>query len=209
MISFYFAFSFILIILLFLKIGWYYSKIKVIIKNIDISNGNFKYTVWISIYLFGKIKFLNLKFSEKGLIIYFISIPYERFLKKYKIEKVAEKFFERTFINKIRNFKINLEEMDFETCLGIDDVFITINLITIISTILSLIIANKTMKVKKTKIVKDKNKFLKVKKTRKYRFLIKPCFDNKLYLNGVIVLSFKTRNLGIFLNTKEHNKIKI
>ena len=203
MVSFYFA-IFLILIILFVKIGLYYSKTKIIIKNIDIDNNDFKYNVWVSIYLFNKIKFLNFKFSEKGLRLYFIFLPYKKILKENKIEKITENFFKKITINKIKNLKFSLEEINFRACLGIDDVFITINLITIISTLLSYLIARKTTNSKFMK-VKTYNK----KNKRKYKFLIKPCFDNKLYIDGIISLSFKTRNFSIFLNPKEHNKFKL
>ena len=203
MVSFYFA-IFLILIILFVKIGLYYSKTKIIIKNIDIDNNDFKYNVWVSIYLFNKIKFLNFKFSKKKLKNNFIFLTYKKILKENKIEKITENFFKKITINKIKNLKFSLEEINFRACLGIDDVFITINLITIISTLLSYLIARKTTNSKFMK-VKTYNK----KNKRKYKFLIKPCFDNKLYIDGIISLSFKTRNFSIFLNPKEHNKFKL
>ncbi len=193
MVSFYFAIFLILIIIV--RVGLYFSKTKVIIKYLELSKDRFKLELYISIYLFNKIKILTIKFNEFGIKIGFIFISYEKILKKNNVEKFAEKTFSRVSVKKIKSLKLQFEEINFDGIIGTEDVFLSISIVTLISSFLGIVIA--------------KNNKRKINSRVNYRYNIMTNFKNNICIKGKILFSFKTRRFGIFLKPKEHNKFKL
>ena len=215
MVSFYFVLSFVIVILIIFRIGLFFSKTKITINYINISEDNIKIKAHISLYIFNKFKILTIRCSEKGIKIGFIFISYNKILKNINTEEFVKKTFKPINMKKIKYLEMILEKMHINCKIGTEDLFITVSIITIISTFLSIFLENqltqnnnkKILKIISRKKYRFKNKKIEM---RKYQYKILPEFGkNILVFDGIISISFKTRRISIFLRPKEHTKFKI
>lgn len=215
MVSFYFVLSFVIFILIIFRIGLFFSKTKITINYINISEGSIKIKAHISLYIFNKFKMLTIRCSEKGIKIGFIFISYNKILKNTNTEEFLKKTFKPIDMKKIKYLEMILEKMHINCKIGTEDLFITVSMVTVISTLLSIFLENQLTKndnKKNLKIISGNNYKFKNKKIEmsKYQYKILPEFGkNILIFNGNISISFKTRRISIFLSSKEHTKFKI
>ena len=215
MVSFYFVLIFILILIILLRIGLFFSKIKLTINNVKLYEKTFKIDARISLYIFYKFKILTIKCNENGLKIGSKFISYNKLVRKVNPKEFVEKTFEPISFDKIKKLNMFLEKMHIECKIGTEDMFITVSIVTLISILLSVFLENEFSKkeykklfyVTTKKISKITNRRNKIDK---YKYKIMPEFGKNIFIfNGDLSISFKTRRIGIFLNSKEHTKFKI
>lgn len=215
MVSFYFVLSFILIAIIFLRIGLFFSKTKLTINNINLCETNFKIDAQISLYIFYKFKILTIKCNEKGLKIGRMFISYDKIARKVNPEEFVKKTFKPISFNKIKKLNILLEKMYIECKIGTEDMFITVGIVTLISVLLSIFLGNELSKKENKKDLNDITpKILRISnrkdKIDRYKYRVMPEFGKNIFIfRGDLSISFKTRRIGIFLNPKEHTKFKI
>lgn len=107
-------------------------------------------------------------------------VKYKKFLDNSKFEHNVFKI-----LSRIKQFKI--EKIKAKILIGTEDIFITVFFVTFLSSILGIYLS------------KQKGQF-------KYEIL--PEFGkNKIFLEGIFLISFKTRRIRIFFKSKEHTKL--
>lgn len=200
MVGFYFV-LFLIVIIFFIRIGLYFSRTKIIIRKVEILNNKIEFEIFLSIYLFNKIKFLSFKFNENGLTFLFVFMPYKKVWNDLETKRFINDVFEKVSFEKLKRLELKIESFDFKADLGVEDVFITVSLVSVLSAILGFAILNEQRK----KSIKKRY----IRKGNKFKYVIKPCFEKRIYIKGNILFSFRTRKLGIFLKPKEHNKFKL
>ncbi len=184
----------VLLFLLILFLGIIFSKISINIKNIRISDKKVDFQIKIKLYLFYFIKIISIKCNNLGIIIFGKTIPYKKFIKDVKFENIIKKDFRDLTLKKIKTMDLKIDNVNFTLKIGVKDVFITSFLVVFLSTYIS------TLLMKETKRINY----------RKIHYNILPEFNKyELVLEGNTTVSMKTRNLGIFFNTNEHNKKKL
>lgn len=193
---------FFIIIVLTIIISIYYSNVVLDIPEYYIFyNENNKkklnikeFKMSIQIYLFKKIKILNIKIYEDYCEIFKIKI-HLNVLKKLKDDD------ERGTIYVIRNIlKLNpeIKKLDLELLLGTEDMIITTFAVPVISTAISFFI---------TKYMSYENIY-KDNAISNYRFKIVPKYidTNEFILKGSIKISFDALKVLFFI--KKHREIK-
>ena len=201
---------FIIVFLIILRIGLYFSKTKLTVNNIKVSQDFFEIDAQINVYIFYKFKLLTIKLTEKGFKIGFIFISYKRIIRKLNVEEFVQKTFKPISINKIRRLNIMLEKLYVDCIVGCEDLFVTVSVVTILSTILSIYLENKITKRENGKKTKGKEIIIINKNIKKYKYKIMPEFGKNIFkFSGDLSISFKTRRIGIFLTSKEHTKFKL
>ena len=153
MVSFYFVLSFVIFILIIFRIGLFFSKTKITINYINISEGSIKIKAHISLYIFNKFKMLTIRCSEKGIKIGFIFISYNKILKNTNTEEFLKKTFKPIDMKKIKYLEMILEKMHINCKIGTEDLFITVSMVTVISTLLSIFLENQLTKNDNKKIL--------------------------------------------------------
>lgn len=194
--------SFIIILIQIFVISLFFSNIVLDIEECDISyNDNYqkkvdikKLKVNVKIYLFKKIKILNIKIYKNYCEIFKMKINLN-ILKKLKDDNQSG------FIYVIKNIgKLNpkIKNVNLKIALGTEDTMITTFLIPIISTVLSLVISN----------YMEEN-MSNVKGESNYNFKIMPQYinTNNFNLNGSARISFDTFRTLFFI--KKHSEIKV
>lgn len=198
---------FIIAFLILFRIGLFFSKTKIIINYIHLSENTFQINGKIILYIFYKFKLLTIIFNENGVKIGYIYISYNKILKNMNVEEFTKKTFKPLSINKIKHLDIVLEKLYVDCNIGTEDLFITVSLVTIISVVFSVILEKELVKKKINGFNLRNRKRLEIDK---YRYKIMPVFGkNILLFKGDLSMSFKTRRIGIFLSPKEHTKFKI
>lgn len=193
---------FVLLILIIIRIGLFFSKTKISIKYINISEKNFDVDARISLYIFYKFKILTIKCNEVGIKVGPILITYEKIIKSINTEEFVKKTFKPISFYKIKNLNLFVEKMHVDCKIGTENLFITVGIVTVISAFLGIMLERE--------LIKKENKTKTERKMEIYQYRIMPAFgENILLFNGDFAISFKTRRIGIFLSPKEHTKFKI
>lgn len=202
--------SFFVVFLIFLILGIYFSKLKIIVNKMEFEmNGNVKskedYEIKIGIYLFGIIKIFGIVLAENNLRFLNIKIPYRK-IKRTKIynemiKKDAIDFDRKLLKDKIKNLSMKFEKINLNMKFGTDSTLITSFLTFIVSTLISFLIQKSVTKYK----------------PNKHKFIITPMYENrnsiKIFLE--LIASFKLRNIIKVLydlnnlSKNEHIKHKI
>ncbi len=202
--------SFFVVFLIFLILGIYFSKLKIIVNKMEFEmNGNVKskedYEIKIGIYLFGIIKIFGIVLAENSLRFLNIKIPYRK-IKRTKIynemiKKDAIDFDRKLLKDKIKNLSMKFEKINLNMKFGTDSTLITSFLTFIVSTLISFLIQKSVTKYK----------------PNKHKFIITPMYENrnsiKIFLE--LIASFKLRNIIKVLydlnnlSKNEHIKHKI
>ena len=123
------------------------STLRIKIDNLELSNirGNNnssnKFKIIISLYLFNKIKWFNIKIGNKKL---------KNMYKKFNLKNL-EKDFKFEDLKQIKKLNAKFSYFDLDSKIGLENVIITIFSVVILSTIISLILADMVKKYKKNK----------------------------------------------------------
>lgn len=195
--------SFIVIIIQIVIIGIYFSNIVINIQECNISYNDVErrklnikeFKMSIQIYLFKKIKILNIKIYENYCEIFKIKFRLN-ILKKIKDDKQSEAIY---VIKNIGKLEPQIKTINLEITIGVDDIVVTTFLVPTISTAISLLISN---------YMADYD-CLKENITSKYNFKIIPKYlnTNNFTLKGSTKISFDTLRLLFFI--KKYREIKI
>lgn len=202
--------SFFVVFLIFIILGIYFSKLKIIVKKIEFEmNEKVKskedYEIKIGVYLFGIIKIFGLVLEEDGLRLLGIKVPYKK-LKRTKIynemiKKDAIEFDKKILKDKIKTLDMKFEKLNLNMKFGTDSTLITSFLTFIVSTLVSFVIQKSVTKYR----------------PNKHKFIITPMYENRNSINIFLELiaSFKLRNIIKVLyelnnlSKNEHIKHKI
>lgn len=177
---------FVLIIALFV-LGLFFSKIKLNIKKCNVEmyrNQIFEkaYEIELGLYLFGKFKFINIKFKDEKLKIMGKRMNYEKIKSSKILKKIMKKDFQeldkKEIVNNLKKLNLKFEKFNMDLNLGTDSTLVTSFLIFAVSTIVSLIIKRGVTKYN----------------PNKYSFSITPRYENYnlLKIDFNCILSVKT-----------------
>lgn len=118
------------------------SSITINIQHLESSNFekiNLKYKIVVSLTMFNKFKWINIKFDNEKL---------QKLFKKMHLEKITIKEIEKEFklsdVKEIFNIKPRLQFLDLKIKIGLTDVILTSYTIPIICTIISIILPHIT-----------------------------------------------------------------
>ena len=205
------VFIFLLLVIL-IRIGLYFSKTMITINKINISeNNDFEIDFKIVLYIFYKLKFITVRGDRSGLKIGMFYVSYNKIFKNMNVKKITK----NTFFYRIKKLDLILDKMQGNLIIGTEELFLTVNIVAILSIVLGIIVGKTLIKLRNTRFKLKRNKRGEIKnKTnlsiRKYRYKIIPEFGkNIVKFEGNLSISFKTRRFGIFLRPKEHTKFKI
>ena len=187
----------ILFLIILLCIILILSNIKIKIDNLELMSGkkiNHNYKAEISLELFGKIKWINLKLNEKKIKRIFTKMHFD------KIDiKELEKNLKLVDIKEVFNIKPKISYMDLKLKIGVDEVIITTYLVPIISTFLSILLPY---------VVEKENK-------NKVKYKIEPVYNQNFYFIQLNI-SFNIKILNVlncayklYKNRKGRNKKNI
>lgn len=177
------------ILILFLIIGIFFSKVSIDICNFKLDNNsekiNTEFLIKLKLLLYGFIPFIQLKLNETGIKILGKKINYSKIFSSEFIGKIFKREISKVKSNfKISSIKVlkpDLENINLKLNLGTESFLLTTILVFLVSTALSFSLKN-TIK----KFDKDK-----------YKYIIKPDFGekNKLFLEMKGIFKIRTTNI--------------
>ena len=177
------------ILLLFIVIGIFFSKVSIDICNLKLNNKfekiNAEFLIKLKLKLYGFFPFIVIKLTETGINILGIKISYSKIfsselfgrLVKKEVKKVKTNF----KISSIKVLKPDLENINLKLRLGTESFLLTTILVFLASTALSFSLKNTIKKFDK----------------EKYKYIIKPDFEekNKLFLEMKGMFKIRTTNI--------------
>ncbi len=172
-------------IFLFIFIGLINSLITINIENFNLKNfsGDFdaKYSIKIKLKLYNIIPVFSISLKNDKANIMGIKIDIKKFKEIFNMKNRILKAKNNFKLSSIKYLKPNIENINLKLSLGTGSIFITSFLVPFISTILSFFI-KKTIK-----------KF----DEKKYRYIIKPEFEDKtkVYLQLNAIFNIKLTNI--------------
>lgn len=175
---------FLLFLSIILLLGIIYSKIELDLQHIRITEKSIEYKLKASFKLFGLFTVIVVHFDEEGIKILKRKIDY----KKMKMKNETIKFYKK-LIRILK--KVKFDKINFVLKIGLIDVFLTNDVIVIISSAFPMVIKNKV-------------------KRKKLNYKILPEY-NKLnfYLSGTIKFSIKSLELREFIFRILSNRLDI
>jgi len=114
-------------------------------KNVDTTISK-KYELFISLYLFNKIKWISIRLNDKRI---------QNMYHKMKLEKIDIKKLEQDFkledLKELKCLKPKISYLDLNLKIGVEDVVLTSFIIFILSTVISIILPYTIKKYEKSK----------------------------------------------------------
>lgn len=177
------------ILILFLIIGVFFSKVSIDICNLKLDNNlekiNAEFLIKLKLNLYGFIPFIVIKLNESGINIFGIKISYSKILSSELIGKILKREVSKVKTNfkisSIKALKPDLENINLKLRLGTESFLLTTILVFLASTALSFSLKNTIKKFDK----------------EKYKYIIKPDFEekNKLFLEMKGIFKIRTTNI--------------
>lgn len=171
------VFSIFFIIIL----GLVFSKIKIDIKEIIISNNKKKFKIEIYFYFFCILKILSIKIDSKNIKIYNHKINIQKLnkkiIEKLDVTRIENNIFRRITLKDLKKLKINISSLKIYFEYSTNNIWLTTYSTPIISTFISMIYL----------------KFIKKYNSENYYFKINPMYLHKkyFYVEGESIIEVK------------------
>ena len=190
----------ICIFIIFLTLGFIFSKVKINIKQLEITNidkeFNIKYKINIGIYLYGILKIFGLNIFEDRLEFLGKRIKYSN-IKKLNIYKniCSNNLKNNIKISELKIIEPKIKKLDLKLDLGFENVLLTSFMIFAISTVLSFAVKNSVRKYN----------------PKKYKYIIKPHYrcPNIINLHANSIITVNTVHIiHVLSNYKKRSVMK-
>ena len=168
---------FFCIFILFL--GIVFSKIKINIEKLELNINKLKFNIKIGVFWFGFIKIFGIKFNENFIKIFGKKFSYEKLFKKSLLE-IFKSNFNKKEIKMAEKLNFEVDKANFTLKIGTENMFITVFLVTFLSSAIAELLRRK---MEKTNL-------------KKINYKILPEFNkNQIFYEGNTSISIKTINL--------------
>lgn len=168
----------------FILIGTIFSKIKICIEKIEVNINNIDFKIKIGIFLFGFLKIFSIKCNKKGIKILGKFYSYKK-LFKHDLNEIIRKLLKNIKIKKTKKISFKIDFSKFTLRVGTEDMFITVFIVTVLSSIISEFLKRKIQKINKNNI----------------NYKVIPEFNKLMFFyEGKTDISIKTLNLFNFKN---------
>lgn len=175
----------VLFIFVIIILGLIFSKIKINIKEIILTNNNKEFNMEIYFYFFYIVRILSLKINSKNITIYNHKISINKIKRKmiqnFNVEKIENTVFKRISFKDLKNLKVNITKLKIYFEFSTNNVLLTTYSTPIISTLLSMIYS----------------KFIKEYNRKNFYFKINPMYLHKkyFYVEGESIIEIKMWNI--------------
>ena len=178
--------------IIFIFLGFIFSKIKISVEKIELNINNTDFRIRIGIFLFGFLKVFGLKCDKNGITVLGKFFSYKKIF-NLEFKEIIIKNLKKKELKMANKLNIKIDFARFTLRIGAENMFITVFLVTLISSLIPELL--------KKKIRKIDNKNIDYK--------ILPEFNKiEIYYEGRTSLSIKTIDLkNVIFNTK-NNKTK-
>ena len=178
--------------ILIIFLGLIFSKIKISVEKIELNINNADFRIRIGFFLFGFLKIFGIKCDKNGIIFLGKFFSYKKIF-NLDFKEIKKKNLKKKDIKIADELNIKIDFARFTLKIGAENIFITVFLVTLISSLIPEFLKKKVRKVNNKNI----------------NYKILPEFNKlEFYYEGKIIFSIKTINLkNVVFNTR-NNKIK-
>lgn len=177
----------------FIILGIIFSEIKIDIKKIELNISKANFDIKIGIYLFGFLKVFGIRCDKNGIKFLGKNFSYKK-LFKLSFKEIILKNLKKKDIKIAEELKFKINLAKFTIRVGVKDMFVTVFLVTLISSLIAIFIKDKIQKANINKI----------------NYKILPEFNKlEFYYEGNINISIKTINIKNIILKKKLKVINV